>query len=360
MVHKVLTNTESLYNAIKSGAGYDAVKALIADPKELGHFGTCMFSDGIASVPYPLTWAIDQNNIEAARAILDVLKDEKTAHDVAEYISMHMAPTCPSGNPFYVDLAEGKLPHAYVKSPEMIELLHEYGYKLHGENYSLYQDFITRIEAYLSEPDKVKAVFPLLRKTVELDTEPNQTWYEHRPTGTDRKLATYAYNSFCAHLRSIQTSSSNKVLETKITSAVNTMIELARLGFDCRKFDEYSRFTWPDPDIRLEFVKSVRYASEHYMDITDADERRDCVRSACATERFPGLLQQCIKADAQSGNNKQTSELLSYVQPFWKKEYSESIRHVKSTLARTTRTADSNLDRYIRTESPSNTGPGVA
>lgn len=95
----------------------------------------------------------------------------------------------------------------------------------------------------------------------------------------------------------------------------------------------------------------------------ETEDRKAMALGSCAGNRFPDLLRLCAEKDRASGTDKEVTELLSYLDPYWKHEYQNVIRRAHAKTARVTPlskdTESSALAKYIKKESPSNPGPGV-
>jgi hypothetical protein len=138
----------------------------------------------------------------------------------------------------------------------------------------------------------------------------------------------------------------------KLKTFANTIKVLAPAGADFREVmtapsewpfvphDEFRR-------VREQLIPLSDDAIRAYHESDDPVRRRALARTACSLDRFPELLEGCVRSDAISGSSKEFDELISYVTPYWTKEYQLAIERSRATVARSLRLPDDSADSVL-------------
>jgi hypothetical protein len=87
-------------------------------------------------------------------------------------------------------------------------------------------------------------------------------------------------------------------------------------------------------DVREQLIEFRDDAIRAYHESDNPARRRALARTASSMDKFPNLLEGCVRSDATSGSSKEFDELISYLTPYWANQYRLAIERSGATVAR--------------------------
>lgn len=341
--------------AVSRDAGYAELKSIIEeDPAILACFGRHAIP-GATSPPYtadirlPLLHAVMKDDLEMARAILDVMTNSKYTPIILKQLEVdgRLKEYCPTNNPLYIKSKPAKdmyYVHSSLYSAQMMRLLksYDYDFNIHDpkQNNSYYGSLISTVCGKNSssiESGQYSHIHKL-RWGVDLGIDPNQRYYYVDDTDSPCDFASYFFLKLQAKGKAV-----GGIGETTLAEILTLA---AKLGVDFRAIISDQNMRSREQRVLRQLAKTV---PELYCAAETVQDRKDYARAACSLGLLPQLMNMCIAADRSTEDNKKITELASYLPNYWKNEYPYII---EATLARTSPVEKSALAKYLRDNSP--------
>jgi hypothetical protein len=135
--------------------------------------------------------------------------------------------------------------------------------------------------------------------------------------------------------------------DVKVKGLEEAIKVLAAAGADFREVmtapPDWLMMFGPRDDLHSIQDELIRFSDDAirvYHESDDPVRRRAMARIACSVNRFPELLERCVRSDATSGSSGEFDELISYLTPYWAKQYWREIERSGVTVARNQRLPD--------------------